>query len=625
MKVEFSMSLVSELADTQRWRGDVRVSFSKDLNGNILLHVLSIDNTLQIFRADLDASSFVRTNCIEGVVSYTHSLVQLSDTEPFNKIYFPLSLIRYSNDSLLALIGSISLPYHVELRMKHDFAEIQLYSDECELTDDHPGRFLLTSDEKISDRIFVETRGHIRSVRLLPFFLHDKPLVALIAGSADNIPSDATVVILAAFKALEIAGKSEESLLELLLSAFQVEVKFREFCYDVMSSSFMQPTPGRRTHYLEDYFINPMPGDENIAMTIFDLVHLVLCDFILRDPSMSLSAASALGLISAWMYIAWDAAEEAVILDNFDYYNRLSGFSLGHISNYASVATGNRMAASSSLKIKTMPCVIKWIERNISNMHSKQSRGQLALTSYNTSSLKWIECAGRFFRFLHSRFSTCGFIDQEINAIAFVVCNAFNDFLIDCAESENVAKQSIGLALKLKWFPSCLQYLIETSVSVSSTAFDESWIQSLALMMNRDDIIENASLDEESKVFTSSLEGSVDADHDDIDGFHEVDRISSHRFPHDRRIAEVCRMLRSSKSLYLKTSSVGDTDIDPATIKHRQQVKLLSLCRRSLAVVNGRGALTLGTLAPVVAEILPVPPLILKGRCPPNNSEVNEG
>ena len=43
---------------------------------------------------------------------------------------------------------------------------------------------------------------------------------------------------------------------------------------------------------------------------------------------------------------------------------------------------------------------------------------------------------------------------------------------------------------------------------------------------------------------------------------------------------------------------------------------------RSLAASVGRGMLTMGTLQPLIAEALPLPPLSLSGRIPPNNSIV---
>ena len=619
-KIEFSLSLVSELADPQRGRGDVRTSFSKDLNGDILLNVLSVDNTLHLFSIDAEASSIVRTNCIQDVTSYTHCTVQLSDTEPFDKIHLPLTLIRHSSGSMQALIGAISVPYKAKLQSEEDFVEIQFHCDEIPIQDSFPHRLLLTSGEKISDLVFAEISGRIRSLKALPLFLHGKPPVTFIAASVDNLPSETTAVILASFKVLELVGRSAASLLELLLSAFRVDKSFRRLCYETIGDCSVE---GRTAAPLDMYFECTFLCDENAAVTIFDLVHLLLCDFILRDSTMVLPTAFALGLVSAWMYVAWDRAEKTVILDNFDYYNRISGLSLGHISNYTSVALGTSAVVRDSTMVRPAPCVVEWIERNISNMHNKQYRYPLPLTSLKISKLKSIYCVSEFFRVLRNRLSIRIIDERDAASIALAVSNAFNDFLVEYAERENIAKQSIDLALNIKWFPVSLRHLVEASLSLASISFDRDWISSLALMMGREDIIENASLDEDPGVFSPSIGGIGDTDHDDIDGFGEVERISGHRFPHDRRITEICRMLRSSRSLYLKTGGVGDADVHPATIKHRQQVKLLSLCRRSLAVVNGRGALTLGTLAPVVTEILPVPPLVLKGRCPPNYSEVD--
>ena len=54
--------------------------------------------------------------------------------------------------------------------------------------------------------------------------------------------------------------------------------------------------------------------------------------------------------------------------------------------------------------------------------------------------------------------------------------------------------------------------------------------------------------------------------------------------------------------------------------RHKLQMRLLVLCRRTLACSVGRGALTLWSLQPLMAEALPHPPLSLTGRVPPNNS-----
>jgi hypothetical protein len=90
------------------------------------------------------------------------------------------------------------------------------------------------------------------------------------------------------------------------------------------------------------------------------------------------------------------------------------------------------------------------------------------------------------------------------------------------------------------------------------------------------------------------------------------------RFPEDERVHEVCRMLRSSVPCYLKLERAPElTEIE---FRQKQQLRLLTICRRSLACPVGRGMLTIGTMEPLMAEALPIPPLVLAGRAPPNNS-----
>jgi anaphase-promoting complex subunit 1 len=74
-----------------------------------------------------------------------------------------------------------------------------------------------------------------------------------------------------------------------------------------------------------------------------------------------------------------------------------------------------------------------------------------------------------------------------------------------------------------------------------------------------------------------------------------------------------------------------------ALFRQKQQSKLISLCRRyaravpfgghsmirSLASPVGRGMVTLNSLNPILAEPIPIPPLVLQGRCPPTNATIS--
>lgn len=98
----------------------------------------------------------------------------------------------------------------------------------------------------------------------------------------------------------------------------------------------------------------------------------------------------------------------------------------------------------------------------------------------------------------------------------------------------------------------------------------------------------------------------------DLDGLSWVDELSSLRFGRDRRVREACRLLRGSRPVRFHVErSPESSDHDH---QQRQQTRLLQLAMRTLAGPTGRGMLTLGTLAPLLAEPLPIPPLCLAGR-----------
>ena len=104
------------------------------------------------------------------------------------------------------------------------------------------------------------------------------------------------------------------------------------------------------------------------------------------------------------------------------------------------------------------------------------------------------------------------------------------------------------------------------------------------------------------------------------DGITDLESTSSMLFPDDNRIREVGRLLRSSKSIYLRVPraiEVSDHDYE-----RQKQEKLLLLSRRVLALPVGRGMFTIGNLKPVPAEPLPLPDICLSGRIPPTNSNM---
>ena len=124
----------------------------------------------------------------------------------------------------------------------------------------------------------------------------------------------------------------------------------------------------------------------------------------------------------------------------------------------------------------------------------------------------------------------------------------------------------------------------------------------------------------ESGEFDTQIKETTESSENDHDGLVRIESSHALRFPTDNRLKEVARLLRSSKPSFLKVPrAVELSDHDYERLK---QERLLTLCRRVLALPLGRGMFTLGTLRPVPAEQLPIPELCLSGRVPPTNNSL---
>jgi anaphase-promoting complex subunit 1 len=107
----------------------------------------------------------------------------------------------------------------------------------------------------------------------------------------------------------------------------------------------------------------------------------------------------------------------------------------------------------------------------------------------------------------------------------------------------------------------------------------------------------------------------------DNDGLVPLELRSSMLFSGDNRVREAARLVRSSRSIFLKVPrSVEVTDHEFEQLK---QKGLALLVQRTLALPIGRGMMTIGGLQPVAAEPLPIPDLCLKGRVPPANASLS--
>ncbi|XP_020285295.1 anaphase-promoting complex subunit 1 isoform X2 [Pseudomyrmex gracilis] len=104
------------------------------------------------------------------------------------------------------------------------------------------------------------------------------------------------------------------------------------------------------------------------------------------------------------------------------------------------------------------------------------------------------------------------------------------------------------------------------------------------------------------------------------DGMEFDNTILKLRFSKDHRVAEVRKLLNSSKPVRIaivQGSNVSDHDFIEEQERHLQM-----LCTRTMALPVARGMFTLRTSTPMITEQLPIPRLCLTGKAPPRGTTV---
>ncbi|CAL1682145.1 unnamed protein product [Lasius platythorax] len=104
------------------------------------------------------------------------------------------------------------------------------------------------------------------------------------------------------------------------------------------------------------------------------------------------------------------------------------------------------------------------------------------------------------------------------------------------------------------------------------------------------------------------------------DGMEFDDTILKLRFSKDHRVAEVRRLLNSSKPV--KIAIVQRSNVSDHEFIEEQERHLHTLCTRTMALPVARGMFTLRTSTPMITEQLPIPQLCLTGKAPPRGTTV---
>jgi hypothetical protein len=377
--------------------------------------------------------------------------------------------------------------------------------------------------------------------------------------------------------------------------------------------------------------------NDGSAADVFDVAHVMLCDHMLRNNSAAKALSTQLLLLVAGIGLASDAcdATKDLAMTYLSYYSKLSAFKLNERLASCQWDQLNIHVILLS-RYSTLPCVLKWVESNLLGLNPSERRFEstqfsgLRMLGTSLSSLRY---SVLFFDKVYEQLRHSSSIPEETFCLGHACSSAFNECLkaFDADDTNDI--HSYDTIQKASVMPAPLRSLLEAALSIVSAENHPTWVSGLLYQSGREDIVLNTKLFDSTGDMAVGHLSEVDKQHggnetaieedEDLEGFGEIEKIATNRFPDDRRVSEVCRLLRSSKSLYLRLDRTAEADLnDPLAYRQRQQSKLLALCRRSLAVICGRGALTYGSLTPVVAEILPIPPISLKGRCPPNNNTV---
>ncbi|XP_017886466.1 anaphase-promoting complex subunit 1 [Ceratina calcarata] len=112
----------------------------------------------------------------------------------------------------------------------------------------------------------------------------------------------------------------------------------------------------------------------------------------------------------------------------------------------------------------------------------------------------------------------------------------------------------------------------------------------------------------------------LNKDPEQDDGMEFDDSVLKLRFNKDHRIAEVRKLLNSSKPV--KIAIVQRPDISDHEFIEEQEKHLHALCTRTMALSVARGMFTLRTSTPIITEQLPIPRLCLTGKAPPRGTTV---
>ncbi|XP_077996954.1 anaphase-promoting complex subunit 1-like [Glandiceps talaboti] len=195
-------------------------------------------------------------------------------------------------------------------------------------------------------------------------------------------------------------------------------------------------------------------------------------------------------------------------------------------------------------------------------------------------------------------------------------------FSTECSTAERVilCMTDMGLTLEdLKCIPFGVSLALHDAIYQCRAEPPADWPETAYMLIGRQDLSAEARLLEKKDHLPPTEEDNAD---EEDDGMECLDQeLLKLRFPDDLRVQEVRRLLQSSKPV--RIALVQRPEVSDHDYIEEQEMRLLSVCHRTMSLPVGRGMFTLCTSRPVITETLPMPKLNLTGRAPPRNNTVD--
>jgi hypothetical protein len=363
---------------------------------------------------------------------------------------------------------------------------------------------------------------------------------------------------------------------------------------------------------------------DKLSFMVFDIAHMIWIDLRLNSNRQTASIKLCKSLLN------FVSSSNSTLATNYielyqSYLNHLN-IKFDDSDPFIPISSG---VAFLFTDIEDPPCSIKWLCEYISVISNVKlffndnlSEGVIFPTLSFPSNFYFYcpslrVCQGLFSYFIY------GSNNNDIVYSSWA--HRFTDAFVHCFDHRLDKKMdkddNSDILSSLVLFPSVLRNIIAMSMNQCVHNPLRSWPDSVLTLIGRNDLCNHHKfipLSNPSSTDLSKRRGANER-HGSDDGLLEVESTASQlRFNEDDRVHEVCRILQSSRNIYLRV----DRTAEVSDLEHRQklQMRLLTLCRRTFACSVGRGMLTMGSLEPLMAEALPIPQLNITGRVPPLNN-----